>query len=48
MESSTVELVEKRVPKSVAFSEGEEAIEPSERKRGGKLELQKLFENFLA
>ena len=48
MESSTLELVEKRVPKRVALSVGEQAIEPSGRKRGGKLELQKFLENFLA
>jgi len=32
----------------VAFSDGEQAIDPSGRKRGGKLELQKLLETFLA
>ena len=48
LESSRVELSEKREPKRVALSRGETAIEPSGLKRGGKLELQKLLETFLA
>ena len=40
-ESSKEELDEKREPKRLAVSKGEMAIESSERKRGGKLELQK-------
>src|SRR5678815_2825034 len=47
-ESSRLELDEKRRPKRLAFSEGVLAIEPSERIRGGKADLQKLFEMFLA
>ena len=47
-ESLRVEFSEKREPKRVALSVGELAIEPSGRKRGGKLELQKFLENFLA
>ena len=42
-ESSTEELAENKEPKSVAFSVGEQAIEPSGRIRGGKLDLQKLL-----
>ena len=48
LESSREELAEKRLPKRVALSEGEQAIEPSGPNREGKLELQKLLENFLA
>ena len=48
LESSKEELAENREPKRLAFSEGETAIEPSGRKRGGKLELQKLFNIGLA
>ena len=47
-ESSRVEFAENREPKRVALSVGELAIEPSGRNRGGKLELQKFLENFLA
>lgn len=47
-ESSKEELAENREPKRLAFSEGETAIEPSVRKRGGKLELQKLVSIGLA
>src|SRR5678815_2899079 len=47
-ESSRVELDEKRRKKRLAFSEGELATEPSERIRGGKADLQKLLEMFLA
>ena len=47
-ESFTEELEEKREPKRVALSEGEEAMEPSVRNNGGKLEFEKLLENFLA
>ena len=47
-ESSKEELDEKREPKRLALSEGEIAIELSGRKRGGKLELQKLLKTFLA
>ena len=36
LESSREELEEKREPKRLAFSVGETAIVPSERKRGGK------------
>src|ERR1044072_4984297 len=46
-ESSRVELEEKRRPKRLAFSEGVFAIDPSERIRGGKADLQKLLEIFL-
>ena len=46
--SSRVELDEKRRPKRLALSEGELATEPSERIRGGKPDLQKLLEIFLA
>ena len=48
MESSKEELDENRVPNRVAFSEGELAIVPSGRNRGGKFELQKFLETFLA
>ena len=48
LESLREELEAKRLPKRVALSEGEQAIDPSGRKRGGRLELQKLLENFLA
>src|SRR6201990_355812 len=44
LESSRVELDEKRRPKRLAFSEGVLATEPSERIRGGKADLQKLLE----
>src|SRR5678815_4116605 len=47
-ESSRVELDEKRRPKRLAFSVGELATEPSERISGGKADLQKLLEMFLA
>src|SRR5678816_829212 len=47
-ESSRVELEENRRPKRLAFSVRELAIEPSERIRGGKTDLQKLLEMFLA
>src|SRR5678816_2204778 len=47
-DSSRVELDEKRRPKRLAFSAGVLATEPSERIRGGKADLQKLFEMFLA
>src|SRR5678815_5434630 len=47
-ESSRVELEENRRPKRLAFSVGELAIEPSDRIRGGKDDLQKLLEMFLA
>ena len=43
-----MELEEKREPKRLAFSEGELAIDPSDLKRGGKFELQKLLRIFLA
>ena len=46
-ESSRVELDEKKRPNRLAFSEGVLAIEPSERIRGGKADLQKLLEIFL-
>ena len=48
LESSREELEEKREPKRLAFSVGEAAIVPSVRKRGGKPDLQKLLEMFLA
>ena len=47
LESSREELEEKRLPKRLALSVGETAIEPSEWKRGGKLDLQKLLEILL-
>ena len=47
-ESLREELAEKREPKRVALSVGEQAIDPSGRNKGGKLELQKFLENFLA
>src|SRR5678815_4739581 len=47
-ESSRVELEENSRPKRLAFSVGELATEPSERIRGGKVDLQKLLEMFLA
>src|SRR5678816_3831143 len=47
-ESSRVELEENRRPKRLAFSVGELATEPSDRIRGGKADLQKLLEMFLA
>src|SRR5678815_805174 len=47
-ESSRVELEENRRPKRLAFSVGELATEPSDRIRGGKDDLQKLLEMFLA
>ena len=48
LESSREEFAEKREPKRVALSVGEQAIDPSGRNKGGKLELQKFLENFLA
>ena len=42
LESSTVELAEKRVSKRMALLVGDQATEPSGWKRGGKLELQKF------
>jgi len=48
LESSSVELEEKREPKRVALSVGETAIVSSERKGGGKVEQQKLLEILLA
>ena len=48
LESSKEELDEKREPKRLALSAGETAIVPSERKRGGKPDLQKLLEILLA
>ena len=48
LESSSEELAENKEPKRVAFSEGEQAIEPSGRIRGGKLDLQKLLRILLA
>src|SRR5678815_4965140 len=47
-ESSRVDLEENRRPKRLAFSVGELATEPSDRIRGGKTDLQKLLEIFLA
>ena len=47
-ESSRVELEGNRRPKRLAFSVGVLATEPSERIRGGKEDLQKLLEMFLA
>src|ERR1044072_3566040 len=47
-ESSRVELEENMRPKRLAFSVGMLATEPSERIRGGKEDLQKLLEMFLA
>ena len=47
-ESSKVELEENKEPKRLAFSVGVLAIELSVRKRGGKEDLQKLLEIFLA
>src|SRR6201990_2331481 len=47
-ESSRVELEENKMPKRLAFSVGVLATEPSERIRGGKEDLQKLLEMFLA
>src|SRR5678816_1108888 len=47
-ESSRVELEENRRPKRLAFSVGEFAKEPSDRIRGGKVDLQKLLEMLLA
>ena len=48
LESSSVELEEKREPKRVALSVGETAIVSSERKSEGKVERQKLLEILLA
>ena len=48
LESSRDELAEKREPKRVALSVGVQAIEPSGRIRGGKLDLQKLLRILLA
>ena len=47
LELSREELEEKRELKRLAFSAGETAIVPSERKRGGKPDLQKLLEMLL-
>ena len=47
LESSREELEEKREPKRLALSAGETAIVSSERKRGGKPDLQKLLEILL-
>ena len=47
-ELSTAVLAVKKVPKRVALSVGEQAIEPSGWKSEGKLELQKFLEKFLA
>ena len=43
-----MELEENKEPKRSAFSVGELAIEPSDLKSGGKLELLKLLRIFLA
>ena len=48
LESSPEELAENKEPKRVAFSVGEQAIEPSGRISGGKLDLQKLLRILLA
>ena len=48
MELLREEFAEKREPKRVALSVGEQAIDPSGWNKGGKLELQKFLENFLA
>ena len=47
-ESSKVEFEEKVSTKSSALSVEETAIEPSDRKRGGKDDEVKLLERFLA
>src|SRR5678815_320746 len=47
-ESSRVELEENRRPNRLDFSVGEVATEQSDRIRGGKADLQKLLEMFLA
>ena len=47
MESLKEELEEKREPKRLALSAGETAIVPSEQKRGGKPNLQKLLDILL-
>ncbi|WP_435362541.1 hypothetical protein, partial [Klebsiella pneumoniae] len=47
-ESSRVEFEEKVSTKSSALSVEETAIEPSDRKRGGKDDEVKLLERFLA
>src|SRR5678815_751039 len=47
-ESSRVDLEKNRRPKRLAFSVGVLAAEPSEQIRGGKDDLQKLLEMFLA
>ena len=47
-ESSKVELLAKVWEKSLALSKEEMTVEPSERKRGGKEEEEKLLEIFLA
>ena len=47
-ESSKVEFLPKVWEKSVALSEEEMTVEPSERKRGGKEEEEKLLEICLA
>ena len=46
-ESSKVELEENKVPKRLALSGGELAIELLGRKRGGKEGVQKLLQMFL-
>ena len=48
LESSSVELEEKREPKRVALSIGETAIVSSEWKSEGKVERQKLLKILLA
>ena len=48
LESSSVELEEKREPKRVALSVGETARVSSEWKSEGKVERQKLLEILLA
>ena len=47
LESLIRELEEKREPKSVALSVGEQATEPSGRMSEGKLELLKFLKIFL-
>ena len=48
LESSSVELEEKRKPKRVTLSVGETATVSSEQKSEGKVERQKLLEILLA
>ena len=48
LESSSVELEEKREPKRVALSVGETVRVSSERKSEGKVERQRLLEILLA